>query len=51
MSIEYAKTHSSAHAPPYAVGVADQLTLDVLELGSYPGDEFLLCCDGQPYRK
>jgi len=45
-SAEQAKTHPSAHALTRAVGAAEQLTLDVLELEVYAGDVFLLCSDG-----
>jgi serine/threonine-protein phosphatase Stp1 len=46
MSIEQAKAHPDAHALTRAIGAAEQLTLDVLELEVYPGDTFLLCSDG-----
>jgi serine/threonine-protein phosphatase Stp1 len=46
MSLEDARAHPSAHALTRAVGAADVLTLDVLELEVYPGDTFLLCSDG-----
>jgi serine/threonine-protein phosphatase Stp1 len=46
MSVEDARAHPSAHALTRAVGAAEQLTLDVLELEVYPGDAFLLCSDG-----
>jgi serine/threonine-protein phosphatase Stp1 len=46
MSVEDARAHPSAHALTRAVGAADVLTLDVLELEVYPGDTFLLCSDG-----
>jgi serine/threonine-protein phosphatase Stp1 len=46
MSVEQAKAHPGAHALTRAVGAAEQLTLDVLELEVYPGDAFLLCSDG-----
>ncbi|NUU38169.1 PP2C family serine/threonine-protein phosphatase [Pseudomonas sp. C2B4] len=46
MSVEQAKAHPAAHALTRAVGAAEQLTLDVLELEVYPGDTFLLCSDG-----
>lgn len=45
-SAEEARTHPSAHALTRAVGAAEQLTLDVLELEVYAGDVFLLCSDG-----
>jgi serine/threonine-protein phosphatase Stp1 len=46
MSIEQAKAHPAAGALTRAIGAAEQLTLDVLELEVYPGDAFLLCSDG-----
>lgn len=46
VSAEQAKAHPSAHALTRAVGAAEQLTLDVLELEVYPSDVFLLCSDG-----
>lgn len=46
MSLEQAKAHPDAHALTRAVGAAEQLTLDVLELEVHPGDAFLLCSDG-----
>ncbi|KAF1021928.1 MAG: Protein phosphatase PrpC [Pseudomonas sp.] len=46
LSAEQARTHPSAHALTRAVGAAEQLTLDVLELEVYAGDVFLLCSDG-----
>jgi serine/threonine-protein phosphatase Stp1 len=46
MSVEDAHAHPGAHALTRAVGAADQLTLDVLELEVYPDDAFLLCSDG-----
>lgn len=46
MSVEDARAHPSAHALTRAVGAAEQLTLEVLELEVYPGDAFLLCSDG-----
>ncbi|GLX91198.1 protein phosphatase [Pseudomonas fragi] len=46
MSVEQAKAHPSAHALTRAVGASEQLTLDVLELETLPGDAFLLCSDG-----
>jgi len=46
MSIEQASNHPSAHALTRAIGAAEHLTLDVLELEVYPGDAFLLCSDG-----
>lgn len=46
MSFELARAQPGAHALTRAVGAADQLTLDVLELEVHPGDAFLLCSDG-----
>lgn len=46
MSPEDARAHPSAHALTRAVGAAEQLTLDVLELEVYRSDVFLLCSDG-----
>lgn len=46
MSVKDAEAHPGAHALTRAVGAAEQLTLDVLELEVYPGDTFLLCSDG-----
>lgn len=46
LSAEQAKIHPSAHALTRAVGAAEQLALDVLELEVYAGDTFLLCSDG-----
>ncbi|MVV47872.1 serine/threonine-protein phosphatase [Pseudomonas sp. PB120] len=46
MSLEDARAHPGAHALTRAVGAAEQLTLDVLELEVRPGDAFLLCSDG-----
>ncbi|MEE1868435.1 MULTISPECIES: PP2C family protein-serine/threonine phosphatase [Pseudomonas] len=46
MSIAQAKAHPQANALTRAVGASEQLTLDVLELKTYPGDAFLLCSDG-----
>ena len=46
MSVEQAKDHPAANALTRAVGAAEQLALDVLELEVYPGDAFLLCSDG-----
>ena len=46
MSVEDARAHPSAHALTRAVGAAEQLKLEVLELEVYPGDAFLLCSDG-----
>ncbi len=45
-SAEQAKAHPSAHALTRAVGAAEQLTLDVLELEVQARDVFLLCSDG-----
>ena len=41
-----AGAHPSGHGLTRAIGAAEQLTLDVLELEVYPGDAFLLCSDG-----
>ncbi|MFJ7316808.1 PP2C family protein-serine/threonine phosphatase [Pseudomonas sp. NPDC098747] len=46
MSVEKARAHPDAHALTRAIGAAEQLTLEVLELEVYPGDTFLLCSDG-----
>ena len=46
MSVDEARAHPDAHALTRAVGAAEQLTLDVLELEVCPGDAFLLCSDG-----
>jgi serine/threonine-protein phosphatase Stp1 len=46
MSVEQAAAHPAAQALTRAVGAAETLTLDVLELEVYPGDVFLLCSDG-----
>lgn len=46
MSLEQAAAHPAAQALTRAVGAAETLTLDVLELEVYPGDVFLLCSDG-----
>ncbi|MFJ7316805.1 PP2C family protein-serine/threonine phosphatase [Pseudomonas sp. NPDC098747] len=46
MSVEQAKAHPDAQALTRAIGAAEQLTLEVLELQVYPGDVFLLCSDG-----
>lgn len=46
MNVEQAAAHPAAQALTRAVGAAEQLTLDVLELEVYPGDVFLLCSDG-----
>ncbi len=45
-SADQAKTHPCAHALTRAVGAAEQLTLEVLELEVCAGDAFLLCSDG-----
>ena len=45
-SAEQARAHPSAHALTRAVGAAEQLTLDVLELEVHASDVFLLCSDG-----
>jgi serine/threonine-protein phosphatase Stp1 len=46
ISIEQACAHPAAKALTRAVGAAQELTLDVLELEVKPGDTFLLCSDG-----
>lgn len=46
MSAIHAREHPDAFALTRAIGAAEQLTLDVLELVTYPGDVFLLCSDG-----
>lgn len=46
LSLEDAGAHPAARALTRAIGTAEQLKLDVLELGIYPGDTFLLCSDG-----
>lgn len=46
VSAEQAKDHPAAHALTRAIGAAEQLALEVLELEVYPGDAFLLCSDG-----
>ena len=46
MSVEDANAHPAAQALTRAVGAAQQLTLDVLELQVHPGDTFVLCSDG-----
>ncbi|WP_296256085.1 MULTISPECIES: PP2C family protein-serine/threonine phosphatase [unclassified Pseudomonas] len=45
-SAEQANNHPCAHALTRAVGAAQQLTLEVLELEVHAGDVFLLCSDG-----
>ena len=45
-SAAQASSHPCAHALTRAVGAAQQLTLDVLELEVHAGDVFLLCSDG-----
>lgn len=45
-SAERASKHPSAQALTRAVGAAELLILDVLELEVYAGDVFLLCSDG-----
>lgn len=46
MSTQEARAHPSGHALTRAIGAAEQLTLDVLELEVFSGDAFLLCSDG-----
>lgn len=46
MNIRQAQAHPGAHALTRAVGAAEQLTLEVLEIEVFPGDAFLLCSDG-----
>ena len=46
MSTKEACAHPSGHALTRAIGAAEQLTLDVLELEVFPGDTLLLCSDG-----
>lgn len=46
MSPEQAARQPGAHALTRAVGAAEELQLDILELESLPGDVFLLCSDG-----
>ncbi|MEX6664340.1 PP2C family serine/threonine-protein phosphatase [Pseudomonas sp. W2-17] len=46
MNARQARAYPGAHALTRAVGAAEQLTLEVLELEVFPGDAFLLCSDG-----
>lgn len=46
MSPSEAAQQPGAHALTRAVGAAEELQLDILELESLPGDVFLLCSDG-----
>lgn len=46
MSAEEAARQPSAQALTRAIGAAEELQLDILELESLPGDVFLLCSDG-----
>jgi serine/threonine-protein phosphatase Stp1 len=46
MSVEEATRQPAAHALTRAIGAAEELQLDILELESLPGDVFLLCSDG-----
>ncbi|MBH3428108.1 PP2C family protein-serine/threonine phosphatase [Pseudomonas alkylphenolica] len=46
MSLQDAALHPLAHALTRAVGAQAQLSLDVLELQTRPGDVLLLCSDG-----
>lgn len=46
MEPEQAARHPSARALTRAIGVGDELQLDILELEVFPGDVFLLCSDG-----
>ncbi|MFJ3368183.1 PP2C family protein-serine/threonine phosphatase [Pseudomonas sp. NPDC086251] len=46
MSVKDARAHPAAHALTRAIGAAEQLKLDVLEIQVYPSDVFLLCSDG-----
>lgn len=46
MTPEEAAKHPSARALTRAIGVGDDLQLDILELDVLPGDVFLLCSDG-----
>ena len=43
---EQAASHPAAHALTRAVGVGEELALEVIELDLLPGDAFLLCSDG-----
>ena len=46
MSMAQAQAHPNARALTRAVGARGPLQLEVLELGTQPGDVFLLCSDG-----
>lgn len=46
MSREQAQAHPGARALTRAIGAPQPLSLEVLELGTQPGDVFLLCSDG-----
>lgn len=46
MSPDEAARLPGAHALTRAIGAAEELQLDILELESLPGDVFLLCSDG-----
>lgn len=46
MSPDEAVRQPGAHALTRAIGAAEELQLDILELESLPGDVFLLCSDG-----
>lgn len=46
MSPDEAARQPGAHALTRAIGAAEELQLDILELESLPGDVFLLCSDG-----
>jgi serine/threonine-protein phosphatase Stp1 len=46
MMPDQASRHPAAHALTRAVGAADSLCLDVIELNVQQGDVFLLCSDG-----
>ncbi|AMR65175.1 PP2C family protein-serine/threonine phosphatase [Aquipseudomonas alcaligenes] len=46
MSPAEAAQQPGAHALTRAIGAAEELQLDILELESLPGDVFLLCSDG-----
>lgn len=46
MNARQARDYPGANALTRAVGAADQLTLEVLELEVFAGDAFLLCSDG-----
>ncbi|MGR2708458.1 serine/threonine-protein phosphatase [Pseudomonas sp. ArH3a] len=46
MSVDQAQAHPDARALTRAIGACASLQLEVLELGTQPGDVFLLCSDG-----